>query len=423
MYYIGIDWADHKYDVVVLDDNGNHACPNFEIDKTADDFDRFVKKLNHLSSKTADFKICIETPHNLIVDFLLDKNYPVFLLPPSSMKSFRKRYRTTNARDDHYDAFVIADVARTDKTCCKIIEHPSSLTRQITELVFDHHRIVDRKVAIHNAFKQTLKSYFPEYLYLFSDISCQSSIAFFQQHPTIDSARRQSQQQLVDFFKTRHYFRKNSIQKMYRILQSNYLKVDQQIIRIKSARALFYAGLLDMFNVQFNECFNNIKQRLDIHPDADIFRSFPGVADLSAARLIALFKDNRDLYHTPFPFQAKAGTCPVTEVTGHDKKRKKIHKVVYFRKGCNKVYRDFVQLIAFSSITKSEWCNQYYRQHRKKGQSHSQALRCLANTQLRILFAMWKKRIPYDENIYLAQKLRHDSKTTLNQKNDLRLCA
>lgn len=415
MYFIGIDWADQKYDVVILDDNGHYACPKFEIDKTADGFDRFNKKLNRLATNSADFKISIETPHNLIVDYLLDKNYPVYLLPPSSMRSFRKRYRSTNARDDHYDAFVIADVARTDKTCCKIIEPSSQLTQEITELVFDHHRIVEKQVAIHNAFKEVLKSYYPEYIHFFKNISCQSSLAFFQQHPTIYDAKQLSKKQLIDFFKAQRYFRTESVHKIYRILNSNHLKVEEHIIQIKSSKALFYATILNTFNIYCQDCFNNIKQRLDIHPDADIFRSFPGVGDLSAARLIALFKDNRNLHQTPFPLQAKAGTCPVTEITGHDKKRNKIHKIVYFRKGCNKIYRDFIHLIAFSSITKSEWCNQYYRQHRKMGHSHSQALRCLANTQLRILFAMWKNKTLYDENIYLAQKLRHENKCKKNK--------
>ena len=415
MYFIGIDWADQKYDAVILDTNGQYACPKFDIDKTADGFDWFIKKLKRLSTNIADFKICIETPHNLIVDCLLDNNYPVFLLPPSSMRSFRKRYRTTNARDDHYDAYVIADVARTDKTCCKRIECSSQLTREITELTFDHHRVVEKQVAIHHAFKETLKNYYPEYIQFFKNISCQSSLAFFQHHPTIYEARQLTKQQLVDFFKTQRYFRTDFVHKIYSILNSNYLKVDKHIIQIKSSKALFYASVLTTFNTYCQACCDEIKQRLDRHSDADIFRSFPGVGDLSAARLIALFKDNRDLHQTPFHFQAKAGTCPVTEITGQDKKRNKIHKIVYFRKGCNKVYRDFVYLIAFSSITKSEWCNDYYRQHRKMGHSHPQALRCLANTQLRILFAMWKKRTPYDENIYLAQKLRHEKKCLKNQ--------
>ena len=91
-----------------------------------------------------------------------------------------------------------------------------------------------------------------------------------------------------------------------------------------------------------------------------------------------------------------------------------MHKIVYFREGCNKFYRNFVYNIAFSSLTKSAWAKAYYDRHRNRGHTHPHALRCLANLQLKILFAMWKNRTKFDENIYLAQKSRHKLKQKLH---------
>ena len=73
MYYVGIDWADQKYDLVIVNDKGKYMFPKFEIDKSDDGFHEFVNKLRKLSLDPADFKIGIETPQNLIVDFLLVK--------------------------------------------------------------------------------------------------------------------------------------------------------------------------------------------------------------------------------------------------------------------------------------------------------------------------------------------------------------
>ena len=71
MYYMGIDWADQKYDMVILNDKGKYVSPKFEIDKSDEDYNRLLTKMRQLSSNQTDFKIGIETPHNLIVDFLL----------------------------------------------------------------------------------------------------------------------------------------------------------------------------------------------------------------------------------------------------------------------------------------------------------------------------------------------------------------
>jgi transposase len=100
MYYVGIDWADQKYDLVILDDAGQQVYQPLEIKKSDQGFNTLLAQLRTLSPCPDDFKIGIETPQNLLVDFLLQHHYPVFFIHPSSMKSFRKRYRRTNARDD-----------------------------------------------------------------------------------------------------------------------------------------------------------------------------------------------------------------------------------------------------------------------------------------------------------------------------------
>src|SRR6266513_1564325 len=67
--------------------------------------------------------------------------------------------------------------------------------------------------------------------------------------------------------------------------------------------------------------------------------------------------------------------------------------------------------LAFVSLNRSEWANQYYRDQRAKGHSHHQALRALGAKWLKIIFVMWRDHKPYDENIHLAnitrQKMRH----------------
>lgn len=416
MYFIGIDWADQKYDLVILDESGKFACPGFEIEKSDDGFNTLLNKLRKLSSNPADFKIGIETSNNLLVDYLVTWDYPVFFIHPSSMESFRRRYRTTKARDDKYDAYVLADVARTDKLCWRKVERGCELTRQISLMVFDHLRLTKKQTMLHNTFKQILKEYYPEYIHFFKDVSCRASLAFINAYPNFDLARQLSFGQLNDFFKKQHFYNKRKIDCIYQTLQSNYIAVPEAIIKSKSMFSSIYVRQLIGMNTMINEFENQIKQTSMNHPDFEIFLSFPGAGEITSARLIALFGDNRDMYSDASIIQAIAGTSPVTEITGMDKKRKKCHKIIYFRQGCNKVFRTFAHNLAFSSLTKSEWCKSFYDNRRELGNTHNHAIRCLASIQLRILFAMWKNRTKYDENIFLAQRTRHQLKTKKNRR-------
>lgn len=410
MYYVGIDWADRKYDLVILDDQGNTVCPPFVIQKSEPDFTGLVLKLRKLSTDTDQFKIGIETPNNLLVDTLLAWNYPVFSIHPSSMKSFRKRYRTTNARDDVYDSFVLANVMRTDKACWRKVDHGSEQTRRIRLLVVDHHKLIQKQTMLQNAFRESLKQFYPEYLDFFKDVACPVSLAFFLDFPTFDKAEKLTNSQLREFFKEHRLHSKKHSNNIYHILRQTPIPVPESVAAIKSINALTLAQQL----VQIKQSVQMYEQKIEAHchhhPDCAIFSSFPGIALISSARLIAIFGDDRNRYENVAAIQMMAGTCPVTEITGKDKRRNKLHKIVYFRQACNKFYRSFVFNIAFSSLTKSAWAKAYYDRHRKKGHTHPQALRCLANLQLKILFAMWKNRTKFDENIYLAQKTRHKLK-------------
>jgi transposase len=414
MFFVGIDWADKKYDVTILDCNGKHCNPPFEIRKSITGFQNLDNKLKEISSNEKNFKIGIETPHNLLVDYLLGKNYPVYALHPSSMKSFRRRYRRTNARDDVYDSFVLADVARTDKECWHRVTQDSALYQQIRALVFDHEKLIKQRTMLKNSFQAQLKQYYPEYVDFFKDVSCKSSLMFFKAYPSFNEAAELSRDELGQFFKQYKFNNSSAHNKIYRILQQPHIKVPSHMITIKQVKALSGVELLFQTNKIVENYEQILSELVSKHPDSPIFLSFPGVAEVTAARLISLFGEDRELYESASIIQAKAGTSPVTEITGQDKKNKKGFRVIYFRRGCNKTYRSFVYNMAFVSLQRSEWAKLYYRKHRSKGHNHSHAIRCLANLQLKILFSMWKHKRLYDENRYLAQKTRHQMKNKFN---------
>jgi transposase len=408
MYYVGIDWADQKHDVTVLDEHGAIVLKNFTIKKSPAGFAQLLEKLRHLSTAPNDFKVGIETPHNLLVDYLVDWAYAVFARFPGTMKSLRKRYRPSGARDDQFDAFVLADALRTDKTCWRAVDFGSELVREIRLCARHYHQLLEEYVATGNSLRATLKEYYPEFVDFFADVTCANARAFLCAYPVFDDAARLTLEQLAAFFKEHHLRNSKIVNAIFARLHQPHLAVAAPLIRVKKIKALSCAKRLDALAPDLTLYEQRLEELVAQHPDGKIFLSYPGVATVTAARLLALFGDNRALYTDVRELQALAGTCPVTEKSG-----KNFH-VVYFRRACNKFYRDTMHYLAFSSLKEARWARAYYERHRSAGHKHNHTLRCLANVHVRILFAMWQTRTCYDENLFLAQRARCD---IVQQKN------
>jgi hypothetical protein len=83
--------------------------------------------------------------------------------------------------------------------------------------------------------------------------------------------------------------------------------------------------------------------------------------------------------------------------------------VVYLRRQCNKFLQHTVHLWADLTRHYSDWARIYYEAHRKKGQSHACAVRCLAMRWLKILSAMMRSHTSYDAALHSRNQLRHGS--------------
>jgi transposase len=399
MYYVGIDWADQKYDLMMVDDRGTVCAELFTVKKNYAAFEQLGHRLRTFSPQPQDIKIGIETPHNIIVDFLMDRDYVVLALFPGAMKSLRKRYRASGARDDRFDAFVLADVLRTDTRCWRQVDFGSDLVREIRLMVQDYHAVVEAHTALTNQLGATLKTYYPEYHQFFNDIACPSSLAFIQAYPDFNAAHQLTREQLAAFFKEQKLRNNQKVTKIYTMLQRPPLPVSPILIRTKQLKARGTLQQLFALAPTLEHYEQRLEQLLRQHPDSPMFLSYPGVGALTAARLLAFFGDNRELYADVSELQALAGTCPVTDKSGN-------YKAIYYRTACNKFFRDVMHDLAFSSLRRAKWALAYYHHHRQRGKTNQHALRCLANIHLRILFAMWKTRTNYDENIFLAQRAR-----------------
>jgi|SRR5215469_4971634 len=112
MFYAGIDWADQKHDVVVLDEAGRQQG-SIRVTHTQEGLaklDTFLAQLLGGSSKE-QMACIIATTHGLLIAFLLEHGWPVYPVNPRTVD--RKR-SASGAKTDTIDAYLLAKTGRAD---------------------------------------------------------------------------------------------------------------------------------------------------------------------------------------------------------------------------------------------------------------------------------------------------------------------
>ena len=136
-------------------------------------------------------------------------------------------------------------------------------------------------------------------------------------------------------------------------------------------------------------------------PAAEWAASLPGGRSGTTVPAVwAELGDAQGRWESAQHLQGHAGAVPVTETGGTS-------RVVRYRFACNRHLRAAAHQLAFVSLRHSEWARAYYQRCRKRGHRHHHALRVLAAKWLKIIFAMWTRQVPYDEQYHLANMARH----------------
>lgn len=75
-----------------------------------------LRELLELLSRAGAREVAIERPDGPVVDTLLEAGITVVVISPNQLKNLRGRYGSAGNKDDRFDAFVLADTLRTDRS-------------------------------------------------------------------------------------------------------------------------------------------------------------------------------------------------------------------------------------------------------------------------------------------------------------------
>ncbi|WP_423795935.1 IS110 family transposase, partial [Mycobacterium tuberculosis] len=107
----GIDWARDDHAVSIVDARGREVR-RATIEHNA----AGLRELLELLSRAGAREVAIERPDGPVVDTLLEAGITVVVISPNQLKNLRGRYGSAGNKDDRFDAFVLADTLRTDRS-------------------------------------------------------------------------------------------------------------------------------------------------------------------------------------------------------------------------------------------------------------------------------------------------------------------
>lgn len=401
MYFIGVDWADSKHDICVLDPDGQ-IIREFEISNDQHGFDILRKRIFRLQD---DVEINIERPDGLIVDWLVRNGYTVYVTPPTSLHHRRPR----RSKDDKGDAYLLAYLLRIKDNECRLLASRSDIVEEMRQLLRAYDDMVREQRRQGNRLTYLLKQYYPSALKLFCQPYRLISLAFLEKYPTPEMARTASVDDLSQFLRDNRYSGKKVDDKaveMFNLLQApapsaavhTGLMIHVQVL-IPLLRHIYYSR---------TDLRKRVLKLFPVHPDMAWWNTIPGAQNLTGARLLAWIGDDRVRFPNANTLQATAGTAPVTRRSGKSRS-------VEFRQACSHKLRKAVDDLARQSAKKSQWAKEYYDAQVARGHGSARAYRALGNRWLSIIWKLWQTKTPYDEQIHLANRARKQPKAVLQR--------
>jgi transposase len=391
-YFVGVDWSSDKHDVAVVDASGVLKL-GFSIRHTAQGLGELTSRMSRLGS-AAELPIAIERPSGLLVDTLVEAGFPVVPIHPNALKATRPRYAAAPGKSDPGDAYILADVLRTDGHRFRQLRAPSDQTRALRAIVRTRDDLVATRVQLANQLRSVLETFWAGAAIIFADVDSPIALDFLDAYPTPESAARLGPKRLERFLKRTAYCGRRSAEELLERLRSApHGRAGDLESETKGHLVRSLVAVLRPLVAQIREMDGLIASHLAQHPDAPILQSFPRTGSVNAAQILAGLGDDRLRFATYEQLAAEAGVAPVTHASGK-------HRGVACRFACNKRLRKAITTWADNSRHAHPWAASVYRNARRRGCDHPHAIRILGRAWVRVLWRCWQKRAPYDPTLH-----------------------
>jgi transposase len=391
-HFAGLDWGGGKHAVCIVDEQGRVVAA-FEVTHDSEGLTELRRRLGK-HGEPASVPIAIERPSGLLVDTLVEAGHVVVPIHPNVVKACRPRYRAAGGKDDRGDAYLLADVLRTDGHRLRPLRQSSDEMKALRALVRTRDDLVAQRVAMANQLRALLQSFWPGALAIFADVDSAIALAFIARFPTPKAAAALGHKRLAAFLAQHSYTGRRQVAELLERLRGAAVGLcGAAEVEAKGELVLAFVAIIDRLVGELAKITARIERSVTALDDGQIVMSFPRAGRVCAAQILAELGDERARFPSEEQLAAEAGVAPVTHASGKQ-------RGVKFRWACNHRLRKAITCFADNSRHESQWASHVYASARARGCDHPHAIRVLARAWVRVLWRAWHQRTPYNPSVH-----------------------
>ena len=182
LFFVGLDWAATTHAVCVIDETGAVRWRG-TVPHSAAGLAELIQRVSRCGPP-ATLPVALERPSGLVVDTLLEAGFPVVPIHPNVVKASRPRYSAAGGKSDPGDAYLLADLLRTDGHRFRPLRPLADETRALRALVRGRDDLVAQRVALANQLRALLERFWPGAAGIFADVDSPIALAFLARYPT-----------------------------------------------------------------------------------------------------------------------------------------------------------------------------------------------------------------------------------------------
>jgi transposase len=391
--FVGDDWAEDHHDVEVMSEAGKVLAKRRLPGGVAGIAQLHELIGRHLGEDADDAEVVVgtETDRGPWVLALVAAGYTVFGVNPLLASRYRERHGVSGAKSDSGDAHMLADMVRTDSHQLRAVAGDSAEAEGLKVLARTHKTLTWERTRHVQRLRHQLLEYYPAALDAYDDLDAPDTLELLGKAPDPARARKLTRAQVSAALKRAG--RRNITDRATAILaalRGEQLGQPPAVTAAYAATVRSLIAVIAVLNEQVKILQGQVEENFGRHPDAEIYRSQPGLGAILGARVLAEFGDDPHRYADGKSRRNYAATSPITRASGKK-------KVVAARFVHNDRLVDALNAQAFASMKSSPGARALYDELRARGIEHNDALRRLANRLVGILHGCLKTRTLYNE--------------------------
>jgi hypothetical protein len=286
---------------------------------------------------------------------------------------------------------MLTDMVRTDSHQLRAVAGDSADAEGIKVLARTHKTLIWECTRHIQRLRHQLREYFPAALEAFEDLAAADTLELLAKAPDPARAAKLTRAQVSAALKrARRRGIPDKATAILAALRSPQLGQPSAVTAAYAATVRSLIAVITTLNEQVKTLGEEVGAHFGRHPDAEIYRSQPGMGAILGARVLGEFGDDPHRYASGKARKNYAATSPITRASGKK-------KIVAARFIHNDRLVDALNAQAFASLNASPGARALYDDLRARNIEHNDALRRLANRLVGILHGCLKTGTLYDE--------------------------